>query len=276
MFTSISFAQGIYTQDDVNICTRKFEFASSKNLADKPINEVIVEIGKSFIGTEYAAHSLEQGEKEELVVHLTGLDCYTFLESSLVFARCIKLERNSFEDFRRELIKVRYRNGVIDEYPSRLHYFSDWIYDVSKRRIVKNITKEIGGIPYHNDVNFMSTHPSSYQQLVTNPNFIEKMDLIEKMINMRDYYYIPKNKIESIEKDIQSGDIIGITTDIAGLDIIHTGIAVRLNDGRIHFMHSPNVGHKVEITKNTLVNYLKTNKHQTGIMVVRAAEPNNN
>ncbi|MEW6702505.1 MAG: N-acetylmuramoyl-L-alanine amidase-like domain-containing protein, partial [Bacteroidota bacterium] len=129
------YAQAIYTQEDVEICTSRFELAVSKKLSDRPINEIIVEIGKSFIGTDYAANSLDKNGEEKLVVHLTGLDCYTFLESALVFARSIKMGKTSFEDYQQELINIRYRNGKLNEYPSRLHYFSDWIYDMDKRGI---------------------------------------------------------------------------------------------------------------------------------------------
>lgn len=273
MLSSSISAQSIYTQEDVDVCISKFEFALSENLASKPINEVIIEIGKSFLGTDYAAHSLEQEETENLVIHLTGLDCYTFLESSLVFARCIKMGKITFDDFQSEITNVRYRGGVIKEYSSRLHYFSDWIFDLDRRGIVKDMTKEIGGIPYENKVEFMSTHPSAYARLVDNPKFIEQMNMIEQMIGMREYYYIPQNKIKSVEDKILSGDIIGITTGIEGLDIIHTGMAIRMDDGRIHFIHSPNVGKKVQITDIPLADYIKKNKNQTGIMVVRALDP---
>ncbi len=72
--------------------------------------------------------SLEKDGDEQLVINLTGLDCTTFLENSLALARCIKKGTTSFEDYLEELQFIRYRDGVIDGYTSRLHYFSDWIY----------------------------------------------------------------------------------------------------------------------------------------------------
>ena len=33
----------------------------------------------------------------------------------------------TFDDYKAELEKIRYRDGVIDGYASRLHYFCDWI-----------------------------------------------------------------------------------------------------------------------------------------------------
>ncbi|MFA5805692.1 MAG: N-acetylmuramoyl-L-alanine amidase-like domain-containing protein [Melioribacteraceae bacterium] len=263
-------AQTIYTQKDVDVCNSKFNLAVDQKLSSLPINQVIIEIGKSFLGTDYVANTLEKGDKENLVINLTGLDCYTFLETSLVFARCIKKGKTSFEDYQKELTNIRYRDGKLNEYPSRLHYFSDWIYDMNKRGIGKDITKEIGGKRYVKKINFMSTHVDSYKQLKENQKFVKEISNIERQISTRKYFYLPQEEIASVEDKIQSGDIIGITTNVEGLDIAHTGIAIRLDDGRIHLMHAPNVGYKVQITEKPLADYIKGNKKQTGIMVLRA------
>lgn len=277
-FSSFVFSQSvledaIYSQSEVEICDSKFSLAVQKDLASKPINEIVTEIGKSFIGTDYTANTLEIGKKEKLVLFLVGLDCYTFLESSLAIARCIKSGKTTFEDYQKEILKLRYRNGELKEYPSRLHYFSDWIYEMTKRGIGKDITKEIGGVPYNLKINFMSTHSDSYKRLKDNKKFIDEIAKTEKEINSRKYFYIPQLEINKVEKKIKSGDIIGITTNIDGLDISHTGIAYRTDDGRIHLLHAPNVGHKVQITEKPLADYVKGNKKQTGIMVLRPNEP---
>ena len=272
LFTQITIAQ-IYTQKDIEICNSKFDFAVKKNLAVKPINEVVIDIAKTFLGLDYKAHTLEQGDKETLVINLTGLDCYTFFETSLVFARCIKKGKITFDDFQKEVTNVRYRNGKIDKYPSRLHYASDWLYDNDKRGIVKDITKEIGGMRYKKEINFMSTHPQSYPRLKNNPVFVQEIKEIENKMNKREYYYVPQNFIACVEDKIQSGDIILITTGIEGLDISHTGMAIKMDDGRIHFLHAPLAGKKVQITKEPLADYIKKIKRHTGIMVARVLEP---
>lgn len=266
---SFHYSQSVYTQQDVNVCNSKFQLAVDKNLSAKPINEIIIEIAKSFLGTDYAANTLEVGDKEKLVVNLTGLDCYTFLESAIVFARTIKNGLTNFEDYQKELINIRYRDGKLNEYPSRLHYFSDWIYDMDKRGIGKDITKELCGKLYDKKINFMSTHVDAYKQLKNNPQFVKEIKTIENEINKREYYYIPEDDIEKVEDKIQSGDILGITTNIEGLDISHTGIAIRMDDGRIHLLHAPNIGYKVQISEKPLADYLKANKKQTGVMVLR-------
>jgi len=262
-------AQTIYTQKDVDVCDAKFNLAVDQKLSSLPINQVIIKIGKSFLGTDYIANTLEVGDEEKLVINLTGLDCYLFLETSLVFARCIKKGNTTFEGYQKELTNIRYRDGKLKEYPSRLHYFSDWIYDMNKRGIGKDITKEIGGKRYVKKINFMSTHVDLYKQLKGNKKFVKEISNIERQISTRKYFYIPQEEIASVEEKIQSGDIIGITTNVEGLDIAHTGIAIRMDDGRIHFMHAPNVGYKVQITEKPLADYIKGNKKQTGIMVLR-------
>jgi len=274
LFSYNCFAQAviedaIYSRSEEEICSSKFQLAIDKELNKRPINEIILVIAKSFIGTDYVANTLETGSKENLVLFLTGLDCYTFLESALVFARCIRSSKTTFEDYLIELENIRYRDGKLIEYPSRLHYFSDWIYDMDKRGIGKDITKEIGGEPYKKKINFMSSHIDSYKRLKDNPNFVQEISKQEKEISSRKYYYIPQEKISSLERKIQDGDILGITTNINGLDISHTGIAVRMENGKIHLLHAPNVGSKVQITEKPLSDYIKSNKKQTGIMVLR-------
>lgn len=264
----------IYSDKDVSICKDKFKLAVEKNLENKPIGDVIVEIGKSFLGTNYVAHGIEKGDKETLVINFTGLDCEAFLENALVFARCIKEKKTTFNDYENELTKIRYRNGKIELYPSRLHYFSDWIFDNEKKGIVKNISKEIGGDTLRFNLSFMSIHPDLYVRLIENPGFIPIIERQENEINKRTYYYVPKERVSAVEKKIHNGDLIAITSNIKGLDINHVGIAVSMDDGRIHFMHAPNVGHKVQITEIPLSDYLSKIKKDTGIMVIRPLELN--
>jgi len=273
LLTAILFAQTSYTQKDVDVCKAKFNYAVSDSLFKLPINVVLIDIAKSFIGLDYESHTLDKTKKENLVVHLTGLDCYTFLETSLIFARLIKENKTNFNDFKKELENIRYRNGKLKDYSSRLHYFSDWIYDMNQRGVTKDITKEIGGIVYKNKVNFMSNHPDSYLQLKGDSVMINKIKKVENNISQRKYYYIPQNKIANVDSKLKSGDILGITTNIPGLDISHTGIAIRERDGRIHLLHAPNVGKKIQISKLSLADYIMKHKYQTGIIVSRPLEP---
>jgi hypothetical protein len=274
VFTSIYCTDAqVYSEEDIETCSSTFQFAVDENLQEKPINEVIVEVGKSFIGTDYVSHTLEVDGDERLVINLTGLDCNTFLEYALVFARNIKQGKTTFDDYKNELTLIRYRGGKIDRYPSRLHYFTDWIYDNSKKVVVEDITEKIGGEILKLDLSFMSTHPQYYKHLKENPEFIHLIKQQEAEISKRDYYFITREKIADIENKIENGDLLAFTSTVKGLDVNHVGIAVRLDDGRIHVLHAPNVGYQVEITKLPLAEYVMKIEKDSGIIVVRVLEP---
>ena len=263
----------IYSKEDVEICNQKFQISVKEDLKDKPINNVVVEIGESFLGTEYLTHALEKDGDEQLVINLSGLDCTTLVENSLALARCVKQDSTSFENYMYELQFIRYRDGIVDGYASRLHYFSDWITDNASKGIIEDETMKLGGVPIKFNLNFMSTHPDSYKQLKENPDLVPVIEMQEKEISSREYYYIPKDVFRSKEKYIDSGEIIAITTTVEGLDIGHIGIAVKMDDGRIHLLHAPNVNTKVQITEEPLADYLMKYKRHSGVIVLKVLEP---
>ncbi|HKB86466.1 MAG TPA: N-acetylmuramoyl-L-alanine amidase-like domain-containing protein [Ignavibacteriaceae bacterium] len=272
LLTCNVFAQ-VYSDTDVTVCRSKFSYAASAGLADEPITDVMADIGKTFLGTDYLSHGIEDNGDEQLVINLTGLDCTTFVENTLVFARLIKMGKASFKDYENELQKIRYRGGNIDQYPSRLHYFTDWIYDNEQKGIIDDVTELVGGKPVQFHLNFMSTHPESYPQLKNHPEFIKEIRKQEAEIGRRSYFYVPKERIGFVENQINNGDIIAFTTSIPGLDVSHVGIAVRMEDNRIHILHAPHVGSVVQITEEPLSAYINKIKKDTGIMVLKPLDP---
>jgi len=257
---------------DSVICAKTFRLAADQKWASLPIGDVIVEVGKSFLGNEYVAHTLEQPGEECLVVNLRGFDCVSFYENCVVFARCIKKGTTTFADYRRELQRIRYRGGIIDQYPSRLHYTSDYFFDNEKKGTWKVVTKEIGGEPFIKKVSFMSAHADSYKKLKENPEFLPVIEQQEEAINKRTMFFIPNARVAAAAPSIKNGDIIGITTNIEGMDVGHTGVAVWQGTD-LHFMHAPIAGARVQITDVPLAEYLKKVKKHTGIMVARVLEP---
>lgn len=273
-FPSVQFAQ-LHSESDVQVCNSVYQFSSDKNLSSKPIGDVIVEVGKYFIGTPYKAHTLEVAEEEELVINLTRFDCTTFLESVLALSRCIKKEKTTFINFQDELTFIRYRNGEINKYPSRLHYFTDWIFNNEQKDVVEDVTYQLGGKLYDKNISFMSDHPNYYKHLKVNPSFVEDIKMQEVMISSRTHFFIPKEEIVVIEDKINNGDLIAFTSSVKGLDVNHVGIAVKMDDGRIHILHAPVEGEPVQITKLPLSDYVKKIKKDTGVIVVRVLEPIN-
>ena len=240
-------------------------FSGEKNT---PIGVLMVRVGVYFLNTPYVAHTLETGDEEKLVINLRGLDCTTFAENCLGISRMLRSKNPGFESFVKELQFLRYRNGIRDGYPSRLHYFSDWIFDNQEKKLVKDVSQEIAHTILPNRVNFMSSHTESYIQLKNDPSLVPAIIHQENEITSRLTHYIPKSRIAEIEGALQDGDIIGITTNIKGMDISHVGILIR-REGRIHLMHASSLLEKVVISNETLDEYLQGSKSATGIMVAR-------
>ncbi|MGB3150128.1 MAG: N-acetylmuramoyl-L-alanine amidase-like domain-containing protein [Maribacter sp.] len=237
-------------------------------LFEKDLGETIVSIGKTFLDTPYVEKTLEIGKTESLVVNLQGLDCTTFVENVLAFSLLLQREQTSFEEFTKNLKTIRYKDGVLEDYASRLHYFSEWIRNNEAKGLLKDITAEIGGKELKKDINFMSTHRDLYPFLTNEENY-EKIKASENYLNNQVICILAQKDIAENEHFIQSGDIIALTTSIKGLDVTHTGIATREADGRIHLLHASTVG-KVVVSDVPLVDYLKNIKSNTGILVARA------
>lgn len=266
VLSASNFAQECSINDRQTFIQKMEQFSGfPKNLS---LTEIIGKVGRTFIGTEYTASTLEVPGKEHLVVFFNNLDCTTFLETTVALSQSVLQSDSTFTGYTQRLTALRYRNGIINEYPSRLHYFSDWLYDNIKKGIVEDRTKAVGGEKIQFAVNFMSTHPESYKQLKENPDFVTVIKQQEAAINARTYWYIPKEKVAKMQDKINEGDLIAITTNIKGLDIGHVGIAVK-EQGVTKFLHAPLVGSKVQISSDDLAGYLAKIKKHTGIIVFK-------
>jgi len=242
-----------------------------KELERLATGEIVVEMGKSFLGTPYAANTLEGKGEEHLVVDLREFDCVTLCETSLALARAIKLRIRSIEGYRAQLQLIRYRAGVIRGYPSRLHYFSEWIADNELKKIVKNVTVELGGRRDTRRLDFMSAHRNIYPGLASRDAF-EAIAATEERLAATPRYFVPKESVAGIEGEILNGDIIAVTTSVPGLDVSHTALAVR-EGGTTRLLHAPNVGERVQYTAGSIAGYLHRHVQQTGIIVARPLDP---
>jgi hypothetical protein len=238
-----------------------------------PFGKTAVAVGELFLGTPYVANTLESEGAERLVVNLRGLDCTTFVENVVVIAR-MKYEGNrDWETYLRKLEQIRYREGRLQGYPSRLHYFTDWIRDNQQKGLVSDITREMGGVRITREINFMGTHPERYPALSAEKQ-LEQIRAIEAGLSAKPLFVLPVEELALQEGLLRDGDIVALATDIEGLDVTHTGIAITGGDGRIHLLHASTDG-AVTITKEPLTDYLKKISRNTGVMVVRPLEPAN-
>jgi hypothetical protein len=263
--------QGTLFSTDETIILKRLGRGTDEDLFRLPMGDLVAEMGRSFLERPYEANTLEEQGEEHLVVNLRVFDCVTLCETSLALARAVRLHADSARGYRAQLQLIRYRSGIINGYASRLHYFSEWIADNERKKVLLNITRELGGRRDRRALNFMSSHRGAYPRLASDGD-LAAVIAAEKGLLAVPRYFVPKEKVEGVLERIHNGDIIAITTSVGGLDVSHTGIALR-DGGTTRLLHAPIVGQQVQITRGSLSEYLNAHEKQTGIMVARPLEP---
>jgi hypothetical protein len=264
---------------DWDVLSSALRSAKAAGLEELPMGTLMAEVGKGFVGTAYVPGTLEVEGPERLVINLRGMDCVTFVENVYATAALVKSgavdridDRAAVEaEYERMLRTLRYRNGFIDGYASRLHYFSDWIADGERKLVVEDVTEQMGGEADPAPIDFMSSHPEAYRQLAE-PESLDEVLQTEARLTARGRVYLPQDRIREVEDEIREGDIIAATSTVPGLDVAHTGIAVRI-DGSLRLLHAPLVGEAVQISERSLSERILAMDGQDGIMVARPLEP---
>ncbi|MBR1941317.1 MAG: DUF1460 domain-containing protein [Bacteroidaceae bacterium] len=244
--------------------------ASTTALAQTQRNEMLLN-AVSFINTPYGVKTLDMNNEEQLVLNTDEVDCVTLVENVLAMSLAENsqtLEVNE-QDFTRWLTKIRYRNGVIDGYPSRLHYMTEWINNGIKQGFLEDITAVQSPYTLKTDIHYMTSHVNDYPKLQLSADNVAKMKQVEASITGQEVHYVPKDYLTDEGFFwIRSGDIIAITTSTPGLDVAHMGIAINV-DGTLALLHASTTDMKVEVSKVSLKEMLRRNKSWTGVRVIR-------
>jgi hypothetical protein len=250
--------------------------AREGNWKSLPIGERTATVGRALVGTRYKSYTLEIDNRvESPSVNFTGMDCWTFYEISLGFARMLDEPAETWtpERLLHYVELDRYRGGqCTGEYLSRLHYLEDWLADNDRRGLVEDLTRSLGGVSVPHSAREMSVAWRHYRYLAANRSLLGPLRQMEARVSSRPLYQIPKSRVASIEGKLRSGDIIGIVSRDGRqlFSTSHVGLALRAADGSLHFMHasSPrNYGHVV--VDSTLSSYLNRYRTDSGILVAR-------
>ena len=262
-------AQVNYTRADSTFVTQLLaEARSLPQTTNLPLH-----FARKFIGRPYVAYTLEICDPERLVVNTRQLDCTTLVENVTALTLCINTKRYCWRDFLDALTRIRYRDGRLDGYPSRLHYFTDWILDNTSKGVVSEVQQQTAPFTAVQTVNvsYMSTHPDSYKALKAHPQMVPVIKKQEEKLSGRKFRYILKNAVgdtKAMRDAVHDGDIIAITCNKAGLDIAHLGFAVWRKDG-LHLLNASQLHKKVVEEPMTLGQYLSKHPSHTGIRIIR-------
>lgn len=196
--------------------------------ASKQISAARTEfLSGKFLGTLYAGNTLggASGEAEQLTVDLSGVDCFTYID----YVESLRLS-GSFGEFKRNLVKTRYKDGAV-RWENRKHFFSDWVTGDDKN--ARDVTREVGG-------DTAETVTKELNRKTDGSLWLPGLATVK-----RDVSYIPSRQIgPSVLGKIKTGDYLGVYSDKDGLDVSHTGIAVRKN-GVVYLRHASTVHGKV-------------------------------
>ena len=269
-----------YTKEDSALVVKLLKDAQTERGEE---NRVFY-FAKEFVGTPYIKNAPKPtgqrsklDSKEHLSVNLHEFDCTTFIETVVALALCDKQKKRTFDDYCKNLIMVRYRNGIMTDYTSRLHYFIWWAEDNERLGILKDICQEdtIGGVfsaKLTVRINYMTAYSALYPLLRAQPEIAKTIKQYEDESNGKTIRYIPKKNLSWQQNSslgiIHDGDIIAMQTLKPGIDTGHLGIAF-WQDGQLHFLHASSLYKKVLMSKETFYEYEMKQSNHMGIRVFR-------
>jgi hypothetical protein len=211
--------------------------------------ERIVALSRHFMGTPYTADTLvgDPQTAEQLVINLSGFDCFTFLDVIEAMRRATDLD-----DFPEQLKQVRYRGGLVT-YENRRHFFSDWVAGDSAR--ISDVTAAVGekgSQVVSKQLNLKSDGTA----------WLPGLPVTERAIT-----YIPTSNIDrAVLSALQAGDYVGLYSELDGLDVSHTGLIVQGVDGLL-LRHASSRNSVQRVVDDDLLEYLDD---KPGLVIYRA------
>jgi len=231
-----------YTLHKINILIK--DISNKKNLSQ---SDRISLISARFLGTPYQGNRLYGSNDiiEELVIDFRGLDCFTYLD----YVAALQTS-HSQNDFLKKIVKTRYVNGNIS-FDNRKHFFTDWAnreYSIAEDITAKISPKTITCIKLLNE----KTKDKKY---------LPGIPIISRSIT-----FIPNSAIDNtLVSTLESGDLIGIYTPLAGLDVSHVGFFIITDQGPV-FRHASSDKENESVVDSPFIPYLLK---KTGIIVLR-------
>ncbi len=210
-------------------------------------------ISEKFLGTKYQGKTLTGSinEQEGFTLNLAGMDCFTYID----YVEAMRLS-SSFSEFKHELKKIRYREGVVS-FQNRNHFFSDW--PVNNGGNVRDVTREIGG--------GKTTKINKKLNLKQDETYyLSGIPVINRKIT-----FLPSSAInDEVVKKLHAGDYVGIYAHkdkqgipLEGLDVTHTGIIIKKDD-KVYLRHASSIHNKV-IDEN----FLEYVQNKPGVVIYR-------
>lgn len=236
-------------------------------------SSAIIDVAMRFENVPYVAHTLEDSI-ESLTINVHQFDCMTFVETVIALVQSTSVSNPTWRDFSRYLESIRYRQGVMDGYVSRLHYVADWIADNTYRGNLREITADIAGSSsMAKSLDYMTKNSKSYPAMADSVVYagIKKVEMGYRNHRIP---YIKKELIskKSVWVQLRDGDIMVILSKTNGLDASHIAF-IKMIDGVPYLLHASSSEGKVVLTKESIKeNFKHTGRTSPGVRILRLCE----
>ncbi len=249
--------------------------AEKENWRQLPMGARTVRVARAMVGTPYVNYTLEVDDKiENPVVNLAGMDCWTYYENALAFARMLTYKPGPYtpQDMLHMIEVERYRGGrCTGAYLSRMHHLEEVFYDNQRRGFATNITPRLPGAErLSREIKEMTVQWKSYRYLRSTPSLLPAMAKIEAAVSKLPVYHVPKSKVRNIEAHLQDGDVCAITANDNDSYTSHVGLIMKIN-GRAIFSHATSDHDKGRMTiiDRPITDYLFQGSKHAGIVILR-------
>ncbi|HSF17923.1 MAG TPA: N-acetylmuramoyl-L-alanine amidase-like domain-containing protein [Vicinamibacteria bacterium] len=239
-------------------------------LPGESFGRYLARAGRIQNGVGYDADAAPPPGPERLRIELERFECVTFIESSLAAARCGYVNEPTAECFTREIVESRYRGGVLSDYASRLHYFTEWIDDNESRGRLNNLTGELGGFPVRKDFFRISTHELARASVPD--ELARKMRNVEARLSGIPHLVVPRASARSASRALEDGDLVAFVGERPGLLVHHAGFVLHVR-GVPRLLHASSYHERVVITEEDVADYLLRRPERKGLIVARPTEP---
>ncbi|TAE87148.1 MAG: DUF1460 domain-containing protein [Verrucomicrobia bacterium] len=249
--------------------------AERENWRQLPLGARTIRVARAMVGTPYVNYTLEVNDRvESPVVNFGAMDCWTYYENALAFARMLRYKPGPYspQDMLHMVELERYRGGrCTGSYLSRMHHLEEVFWDNERRGFARNITPRIPGAQrLRREIHEMTVQWKSYRYLKNSPSLLPEMGRIEARVSKLPVWHVPKHKVRGIEGYLQDGDVCAITANWKNGYTSHVGLIVKLK-GRAYFTHATSDRDKGRMTiiDRPIADYLNGSSKHAGIVVLR-------
>jgi hypothetical protein len=217
---------------------------------------------------------------DKTLVTCRQLDCVTFVETVLAAALAARepavgqatpTDDYLFARYLHHLNRLRYYDGIVDGRSKRITYFTDAMRIQCRNGVCQDVGSLAHAERFQKPIHYMTSNPGRFRGT---PNWEDVRRTETTLSNAERFYFPLRYNTDSTDLDlaavasvVRNGDVVGLTTNVPGLDVSHVGF-LTLRNGELCFTHASFV-RKAVVVEQSLKQYLLTRNSITGLVVFR-------